>query len=65
MITKNNNTAVKTDEEYKKEREEFIQEHSPYKVDEELKVKGYKYDDARVYIPYRDCPISIYQLNIR
>lgn len=39
-------------EEYKKEREEFIQEHSSYKVDYELKAKGYKYDAERVYIPY-------------
>ena len=40
------------DKEIKREREEFIQEYSSYKVDEELKAKGYKYDDANVFIPY-------------
>ncbi|WP_295617604.1 hypothetical protein [uncultured Methanobrevibacter sp.] len=51
-MQKENYTQNKTDEEYKKEREEFIQEHSYYKVDDKLKAKGYKYDAERVYIPY-------------
>lgn len=34
------------------DRYESIQKLSIYKVDDELKAKGYEYDDARVFIPY-------------
>jgi hypothetical protein len=51
-MQKGNYTKNKTDEEHKKEREEFIQEHSSYKVDDTLKAKGYKYDAFRVFIPH-------------
>ncbi|MGN0177399.1 MAG: hypothetical protein ACI389_06170 [Methanobrevibacter sp.] len=39
----------KTDEY---DRYKSIQELSSYKVDDTLKAKGYKYDEARVFIPY-------------
>lgn len=34
------------------DRDGSIQKLSIYKVDDELKDKGYKYEDARVLIPY-------------
>lgn len=33
-------------------RDESIQKLSIYKVDDELKEKGYQYDETRIYIPY-------------